>query len=366
MPNTEPDIGKSSIRKEIIETAIRLAVLFTLLFWCFRIIEPFVLVIAWAIIIAIALFPVFDKLQALLGGHQKLAAALISLSLVAVLVVPAAMLTDSLLIGAQALSDAGSSGKLSMSPPASVAQWPLIGEPLYKLWQDAANNLPKFLVDFSPQFKAFGGWVLETVAGTGIGLLMLIISFIISGVLLAAAPKGAQAAEAFAIRLAGHRGPQFASISSLTIRNVALGIVGVSILQSVLLGIGFLSIGLPAAGLLALIVLVLCIVQIGPTLVSLPVIIYVFSTSDTLSAVLFTAWTLVMTFGDGILKPIVFSRGAVVPTVVIFLGAIGGMIAYGIIGLFVGAVVLSLGYEIYIAWLEETPVGESGVERSGG
>jgi predicted PurR-regulated permease PerM len=274
------------------------------------------------------------------------------------------MLTDSLLSGAQALADAGSQGRLDITPPASVAEWPLIGEPLYKFWQEAATNLPKFLSDFTPQLKAFGSWILGTVAGTGLGLLMLIISFVIAGVLLAAAPRGAQAAEAFAIRVAGHRGPEFASLSSLTIRNVALGIVGVSILQSVLLGIGFLAIGLPAAGLLALIVLVLCIVQIGPTVVSLPVIIYVFSTSDTLPAVLFTIWTVVMTFGDGVLKPIVFSRGAVVPTVVIFLGAIGGMIAYGIIGLFVGAVVLSLGYEIYIAWLEETPVDKPGTESS--
>lgn len=358
MSSTEPEQGETFLHKAAVDVAIRLIVLFTLVFWCFKIIEPFLLVVAWGIIIAIALFPVFEKLRSSLGGRSGLAAALISLTLVAILVVPAFMLTESLLSGAQALADAGSRGTLDLSPPESVADWPLVGESVYRVWQDAATNLPKFLSDFTPQLKAFGGWVLETVAGTGIGLLMFVISFIIAGVLLANATRGVQAAEAFAARLAGSRGPEFASLSSLTIRNVALGIVGVAILQSVVLGIGFLAIGLPAAGLLAMIVLILCIVQIGPGLVALPAIFYVVSTSDTLPALLFTVWTLVATFGDGILKPVIFGRGAGVPTIVIFLGAIGGMLSAGIIGLFVGAVVLSLGYELYIAWLEDTPVEE--------
>lgn len=359
MPQNETASVNPLLQRKIIETAIQLVVLCVLLFWCFKIMEPFIMMVAWSIIIAIALFPVYQELQGLLGGRPRVAAVLVSLTLIAILVAPAAMLTDSLLGGAKLLADAGSQGKLNINPPAGVAEWPLVGKPLYDLWQRAATNLPAFLSDYSPHFKAFGGWVLNTVAGTGLGLVMLLISFVIAGVLLANATRGARAAEAFAVRLAGSRGPEFASLSSLTIRNVALGIVGVSILQSVLLGIGFLAIGLPAAGLLALIVLILCIVQIGPTLVSLPAIIYVFSTVDTLPAVLFAIWTVVMTYGDGILKPIVFSRGAVVPTVVIFLGAIGGMLAYGIIGLFVGAVVLSLGYELYMAWLEDTPVDEA-------
>lgn len=356
MATTNSSEHSPARRKYVIDTAIQLGVLAVLLYWCFRIIEPFVLLVAWGAIVAIALYPIFQKLQVRLGGRTKLAAALLSILLVAILLVPAIVLTDSLLSGAHALADADGQGGLNfMVPPESVADWPLIGERVYDLWQRAAEDPPRVLAEFAPQFQAMGAWLLETVAGTGLGILQFIISFIIAGVLLANAHKGAQSAEAFASRLAGDRGPEFAALSSLTIRNVALGIVGVSILQTVLLSIGFVAIGLPAAGLLALVALVLCIIQIGPGLITIPVIIYVFSTVDTLPAVLFTIWTIVMTLVDGVLKPVVFSRGSMVPTLVIFLGAIGGMIAHGIIGLFVGAVVLSLGYELYAAWLQKTP-----------
>ena len=155
-------------------------------------------------------------------------------------------------------------------------------------------------------------------------------------------------------RLVPRRGKEFVDLSTSTVRNVALGIVGVSILQTTLLSIGFIAIDLPAAGLAALAVLILCIIQVGPGLVSIGAIIYAWSTLGTVGATIFTIWTLVMTMGDGAVKPLVFGRGAAVPTLVIFLGAIGGMVAYGIIGLFVGAVVLSLGYKLYIAWLADS------------
>jgi predicted PurR-regulated permease PerM len=186
------------------------------------------------------------------------------------------------------------------------------------------------------------------------------VSFCIAGVLLAKSSDGESAAQALAKRLAGNRGPELMSLAVGTIRSVAVGVVGVSLVQTALLSIGFLLADLPAVGLLALIVLVLCVVQIGPSLVSIPAILYVYSTTAALPATLFAVWTLVMTFIDGALKPMVFGRGSSVPTLVIFLGAIGGMISYGIIGLFMGAVVLSVGCKLYEAWLAETgPVDDT-------
>ena len=367
MQTQELQSSQSPINKRIIELAIQLGAVFILLLWCFKIIEPFLLVVTWGIIVAIALYPIYGKISARLGRRPKLTAFLFTLILIAILVVPAIMLTESLLSGLEALADAGKSGQISIPPPSeAVAQWPLVGEKVFDLWQYAAANPPGLIEEFAPQLHAIGGWLLETVAGTGLGILQFLISFIIAGILLANAAGGARAAEAFATRLAGSRGPEFAALSSLTIGNVAIGIVGVSIVQTVLLSIGFLVMGIPAAGLLALIVLVLCIIQIGPGLVVIPVIIYVFSTAETTPAVVFTIWTVAMTFIDSILKPIVFSRGATVPTLVIFLGAIGGMIAHGLIGLFVGAVILSLGYDLYIAWLDETPRRERDTEEAEG
>jgi len=346
-----------TIQRRVIELAIRLGLIFVLVFWCFTLIEPFVLVVSWGIIVAIALFPLFTKLARVVGGREKLAATIITLALVALLVVPTVYLADSLLESATGLAD---SGELQiMEPPETVADWPLIGERFYSTWQRAAVDLPQVLEEYSEQVKAFGSWLLDTVAGTGLGVLQFIISFIIGGVFMATAGKGQHAAEALAARLAGSSGKQFSQLATGTIRNVAVGIVGVSIVQTTLLSVGFVIVDLPAAGLAALIALVLCIIQVGPGLVSVVAIIYVCSTMDTMPATLFTIYTLVMTVIDSVLKPLVFGRGASVPTLVIFLGAIGGMLAYGIIGLFVGAVVLSVGYTLYTVWLAQTPMSET-------
>ncbi len=340
------------MHRKIIELVIQLGVLFVLVLWCFTIIKPFVLIIMWGIIVAIALFPVQQKLSELLGPHHKTFAGIFVAILITVLVLPTVLLTESLLVGAQALADSG--GDLNLPPPPdSVREWPLIGERIHDLWMRATTNLPSVLKEFGPQIKLAGAWILETVTGTGIGILQFIIAFIISGVLLVNAEKGERAANAFAHKLAPHKGAAFAKLASSTIRNVALGIVGISILQASFLSLGFLAIDLPAAGLAALVALILCIIQIGPGIVSFTAIAYAFTTLDTVPAVVFTIWTLVITMSDGVLKPFVFGRGGAAPTLVIFVGAIGGMLAYGIIGLFVGAVVLAMGYNLYEAWLEE-------------
>ena len=187
-------------------------------------------------------------------------------------------------------------------------------------------------------------------------MLRFLVCFCVAGVFLAKADTGERATQALAIRLAGKRGPELALLTVTTIRSVSIGILAVSLVQTTLLTLGFVIAGLPAVGLLALIALILCVIQIGPGLISIPAIIYMYSTAGMLPATIFAVWTLAMTFIDSFLKPMIFARGAAVPTLVIFIGAIGGMIAYGIIGLFIGSVVLSVGYKLYEAWLSETPL----------
>jgi len=349
----QPQNEFERLQARTVELAIRLGALFVLLYGCFILIEPFILMVLWGVIVAIALLPVFRRLSGLLGHRPRLAAAALVTTLIAILVVPAIMLTDSLIVSAQGLADSGDVAL--MAPPEQVASWPLIGERVFDLWQRAVTNLPDVLDEFEPQIRAVGSWLLDTVTNTGIGILQFLVSFVIAGILLTTSEKGGAVAQMLVRRLVGKRGEEFAQLCSRTIRNVALGIVGVSIVQSAGLGLGFLVIDLPGAGLLALLALVLCIVQIGPGLVSIPAIIYVFSTAPAGAAALFAIYTLVMTMGDGVLKPLIFSRGATVPSIIIFLGAIGGLLAYGIIGLFLGAVILSLGYKLYEAWLAETP-----------
>ena len=178
---------------------------------------------------------------------------------------------------------------------------------------------------------------------------------IIAAVLLANARSGQRFAHALAEKLAGERGEELTTLARATVSSVATGIVGVALLQSVLAGIGFVAVGLPAAGLWAVMVLLFAVVQLPIPIVMIPIIVYVFSSASTPVAVVFTIWAVFVSLIDNFLKPILFGRGAQVPTLVIFIGAIGGMLTSGIIGLFTGSVILAVGYALFRAWLDPGP-----------
>jgi predicted PurR-regulated permease PerM len=231
----------------------------------------------------------------------------------------------------------------------------VVGEKLYALWEQASANLAETLAKLAPQFKALGSWLLSTAAGAGFAILQFLIAIVIAGVMLANSEAGGRATRAVARRLAGDQGEGFARLAEATVRSVARGILGVALIQFLLIALGFVVMDIPGAGLWALLCLILSVIQIGPFPVVLPVLIYAFSTSDTVPAVLFLIWNLFAGSVDNVLKPVLLGRGVEVPMAVIFVGAIGGFISSGIIGLFVGAVVLVLGYKLFLAWLGEAP-----------
>jgi predicted PurR-regulated permease PerM len=236
-------------------------------------------------------------------------------------------------------------------PSESVKSWPVIGEPFYKFWSLASNNLGAALSKMAPQLKKFGIPLLSTAAGAGVGILKFVVSLIIAGVLLANASGGSQTARAFAKRLTGERGTMVVQLAAATVRSVALGILGVALIQTLLAGMGFLAVGVPGAGFWALLVLVLAVVQLPTILILGPIIVYVFYTSSTVIAVVFAIWSILVGISDAFLKPLLMGRGVDVPMLVIFIGAIGGFMASGIIGLFVGAVIFALGYKLFLLWL---------------
>jgi predicted PurR-regulated permease PerM len=199
--------------------------------------------------------------------------------------------------------------------------------------------------------KAVGRWLLNNVAGFGIGVLQFALSIILAGVFMATAPGGERSAETVARRLAGDRGKNLVLVAVATVRSVAQGVLGIAVVQSVLAGIGMVAAGVPGAGLWALLVLILAVIQLPPLLVMGPMIIYVFSTVNTAGAIVFMIWAILVSVSDTILKPLFLGRGVEVPMLVILVGAIGGMMATGILGLFVGAVVLAVGYQLLVAWL---------------
>jgi predicted PurR-regulated permease PerM len=197
-----------------------------------------------------------------------------------------------------------------------------------------------------------GKWLLSSAADMGGAILMFIVSVIVAGVLLAYSENGSRFANRFAIRLAGDQGGDYVRAAESTVRSVAVGILGIAFIQAVLAGLGMLVAGIPGAGLWAFLCLLLAITQIGSLPVLLPAVIYMFVTADTLPAVLFTVWAVLVGLSDNILKPILLGRGVEAPMLVVLLGAIGGLIASGVVGLFVGAVIFTLGYKLFLVWLE--------------
>jgi predicted PurR-regulated permease PerM len=347
-------------QREVVATAleatIRVGILILLVAWCFSIVRPFFIPIAWGVIIAVSAYPGYLKLRQLLGGRGGLAATTLVLLGLILLMVPAVMLSGTLMDTAQGLANGLEDGTLAVPPPPqSVRDWPLVGERVSTLWSQASENLAATVAKIAPQLKAVGGWLLSTAAGAGFGLLQFVVAIIIAGVFLANAEASGAFARALAARLAGERGADFAELAEATIRSVTRGILGVALIQSTLAGIGFMVMGIPGAGLWALLCLLLSTVQVGIFPITLPILVYVLATADTVPAVLFVIWSLFVGTLDNILKPILLGRGVGVPMAVIFVGAIGGFITSGIIGLFVGAVVLVLGHKLFLAWLHDFP-----------
>jgi len=339
--------------RRAVEATIRIAVLGLLVVWCLQIVLPFLVPVVWGIIIAVSAYPTHRRLEELLGGRSGLAATLMSVLMILVLLLPAALLTETLLSGVKTVTTGLRDGTLSIPPPSpGVAHWPLIGSWLYGTWDLASTDLPKALAQFSPELKTAAGWLLSGLGEAGIAVLLLFASIVVAGVMLAHGKAGSQVAYRFAKRLAGDEGVDFVGIAEKTVRSVARGILGVAFIQSVLAGFGLLVAGIPGAGLWAFVCLLLTVVQIGPLPVLLPAAIYMFATADTVPAVLFTVWALVVGISDNILKPLLLGRGVQVPMLVVLLGALGGFLMSGIVGLFVGAVILTLGYRLFQAWLE--------------
>jgi predicted PurR-regulated permease PerM len=337
-----------------LETTIRVGLVAALALYCFQILKPFLSLIIWGIIIAIAVYPGYRRVVAWLGERRKIAATLFIAVALVVLIIPSLMLSETLIVGVQGLSHDLEDGSLDIPPPPErVGTWPLIGLPIERLWRLASENLGEALKEIEPQLKALSKWLLAMAASAGLGILQFVAAIIIAGVLLVNAGSGKQVGQAIARRLAGERGVELAGLAETTVRSVARGILGVAIIQSLLAGLGFMVVGVPGAGLWALMCMFLAIIQVGVLPITLPIVIYVFATASTGTAVVFLIWSLFVGVIDNVLKPLLLGRGMTVPMLVIFLGAIGGFLASGIIGLFVGAVVLVLSYELFQEWLRQ-------------
>ncbi|MCH7894333.1 MAG: AI-2E family transporter [Proteobacteria bacterium] len=342
------------------DNIIRFGLVALIVVWSITIIAPFVSVLLWAVIIAISAYPAFFWLSGKLGDRSGLAATVLVFLLLALLVGPIVGALPSFADSIHSLAEKFRSGTLTV-PAASenIRQWPLIGEPLYALWQEAATNLSQVLDKFRPQLRGAGVFLLGSIASASLAVLQFIVSIIIAGVILAHHKRAIQLAKKLFGRIAPESKERFLALTENTVRGVTMGVVGVAIVQAILAGIGFAVIGIPAAAFWAFACLILAILQISIVLVVAPIAIYVFSSHELLPALLFVAWNVPILALDNILKPILMGRGVDAPMLVIFIGAIGGLISFGFLGLFFGAVVLVIAYDLMIFWLDEERTPES-------
>lgn len=349
LPASKPD--KGHINKAI-EITIRIGLLIFIFGWCFTILRPFLSIILWGIIIAIAAYPAFLRLQQLLGGRKKFAAVLITLLGLSIIIIPGVIIGESVSKGITHLREVNQDiAHLIPAPQSVLKTWPVYAQPVIDIWQQVSDNLADAMKKYGADLKPVLGILLSALASIGTGLLHFIFSVLLAGVLLIYAESGGVAARKVFTKIADDDGHHFANIAVITIRQVIKGIIGVAFIQAILAGIGFYAAGLSMAGFLTIITLILCIIQIGMLPIIIPVVIYMFSSASPSAAGLLTGWLILVMLSENILKPWLLGHGSAVPMPVIFLGAIGGFISMGFLGLFLGAVILSLGYKLYEIWI---------------
>jgi predicted PurR-regulated permease PerM len=355
MPSTDQDpSSRDQFTATWVELTIRLGVLGLFLYFSFLLVRPFISIAIWSVVLTVALYPVYDWMVELLGGRRRLAAALLTLLSLLIVIGPATWLALGLIDSIRILSERLDLSGLVLPPPReTVKSWPLIGDQIYEFWDLASDNLQAALAKIAPHLKPIGSSLLTIAADAGTGAIKFFIAIIIAGFLYSPAPSLVDALRKFSRKLASGHGEEFVQLAGATIRAVSRGVIGISVLQAFLAGLGLMVAGIPGASLITSAVLILGIIQIGPSIVLIPLIIWSWMVMETATALLFTAYMIPVNLLDNILRPLVMGRGLQTPTLVILIGVIGGTISYGITGLFLGPIILAVIWELLVAWIRE-------------
>jgi len=348
-------LSDEGFNNRTISIALRISFIAFMFLLSYLILKPFLLMVVWGIIIAVGVFPIFSKFSNILGNRNKLSSIILTLTALALIITPTVLMLDSTIGSVKTLTSQYQKGTLKIPPPSDkIAKWPVIGKPISQAWQLASNNIKEAVKTFEPQIREYSPKVIHAVSGLGGTILLSILSIIIAGVLLLQAESSKKTTDKVFRFLVGKNGEELTKLTILTIRSVVQGVLGIAVIQSMAAGGLFLIFDIPAAGIWALIVLILAVIQLPPTLIMLPIAIYGFSVMSTTPAVIFLVLSIIISAADTFLKPIFLGRGVDVPMLVILLGAIGGMVVFGILGLFIGAVILAIAYKIFQALIDNS------------
>lgn len=354
--NVDQSTLRKLLRQDLMETLIRIALIAFLVYFCVRVFTPFASLMITGLILAIALYPLFVRIVRWFGGKRGLAATAMVLTSLLLLGIPLVLLGNSLAGQVTDLYHSVENHTLAIKPPnPKIAELPLVGDKIYNTWNDAAANLPAYVVKHKEVIKDYARKALGIVAGGAVAVLAFLAALAVAGIMMVYEESGRRGFERILVRLTDpERGPNLLNLAVATVRSVAVGVVGVAFIQAILLGVGFLLAGIPGAGVLALLTMFLGILQLPALLISLPAVGYLWAAGEgsTTMKIIFSIYLVIAGMADNVLKPLLLGRGVDVPMLVVLIGAIGGMVTGGITGLFVGAVVLALSYKIFMEWVD--------------
>mgnify|MGYP002639550199 CR=1 FL=1 len=345
--------------KNAVNTYLKIVVLSLLIIWSFFIVKTFILLMVWSIIVAVALYPFYQKIIGVFNGKKKgLVSSLFIIVLLALIITPSFSVTESIVGASKEIYQNFENGSLEIPPPnESVKEWPLIGKKLYPAWTNASKDIESFVLNNPEEIKSSVGWFFDAFKGLMGSVLLSIVALILAGVFMSSAEEGYKTGVKFMNKLMVGKGKYLMEMCTNTIRSVVKGILLVAVIQGVLAYFGFALVGLSSmAGILAIVVIFAAIVQIPLIVVVIPIIVYVFSFADTTPAIIFAIYMIIVALLDNVLKPMLLAKGLQTPMIIILMGAIGGMIFQGILGLFIGPVVLAIVHNLYTAWVNDTEV----------
>jgi predicted PurR-regulated permease PerM len=345
--------SKQSDLAQITLTVLFIGGLIAASFWILR---PFLSAVIWATLVTVATWPLMLAIQARLWGKRSLAVAVMTILLLLLLVVPLTLAIAALVDNTDRVAEWSKqlAGVRVPPPPDWVAGVPVIGPKTQQFWQQfVAEGLQDFAVRLAPYAKVIGTWFAGQMGSFGRVLFEFVLTVIIAAILYAGGESAAVWLRRFGARLAGQRGENVVVLASQAIRGVALGVVVTAATQSVLGGIGLAIAGVPMAAVLTALMFMLCIAQLGPLLVLIPAVGWMYWSGDNAWGTALLIWSLIVGTIDNVLRPYLIKKGADLPLLLIFAGVIGGLITFGLVGIFVGPVVLAVGYTLIDAWVKE-------------
>jgi len=348
--------NKDEVQRAV-NIVIKISFIAILLIWSFGIFKPFYMVTLWGIIISVAVYPIHKKMTKILNGKNKLSAIIIVILGIVIVITPIFLFMESFVEGVESLAISLKSGVFNVLVlDAKINTIPFIGEKIGSIWHFLTDDIQILLKKIAPYLQEYVPKIMRGMAKGTIAIAQVIFSIFISGMILMNAERAKAAAQKIFKLLIGDFIEDFHEVAGETIKNVVIGVIGIAVIQATLAGVGMLAVGVPKAGIWAVLIMILAIIQLPPAILLIPIAIYVYSTSSLLVGILYIVWTIIVSILDNVLKPILMGRGVEIPMLVILIGSIGGMLRYGIIGLFVGPVILALVYKFIAVLVEKNSI----------